>query len=61
MIKPIALKERDLFYIVHDAVEGRREIPAGTNNAVRYCIGHKIEYRDGKKVYVPVFVTEPFP
>ena len=59
LVKPIPVKEGDLFFIVHDAVEGRREIPAGASD-VRVCIGHKIGYRDGKPFYVPVYVARNF-
>ena len=48
------------FYIVYDAIEGRREIAPGTG-LVRICVGFKIESgASGKRTEVPVYRTEVF-
>ncbi|MBS3089714.1 hypothetical protein J4461_02415 [Candidatus Pacearchaeota archaeon] len=51
---------KDLFYIVHDAIEGRREIPVGAGK-VQICIGHYIE-RDkfGRRRDAPAYRTQTF-
>jgi hypothetical protein len=56
-----AWKQRNLFYIVHDAEQGRREIAPGTGK-VRVCVGHFIETdpTSGKKKYVPAYREQTF-
>lgn len=55
-----AFREKGLFYIVHDAELGRREIPPGTGE-VRICVGYKFEFgKFGEKVEVPVYKTKRF-
>ena len=53
-------RDRDLVYFVHDAIEGRREIRAGSGKVI-VCVGRKIERGEfGKQRYVPVYKTQTF-
>ena len=61
---PELLREANLEYhqrffpfFVHDAVEGRMEIPEGTGE-VQICVGLKKEYQNGLRVDVPVYQTK---
>ncbi len=57
---PIDLSKEN-FYIVHDAIQGRREIAPGTGE-VQVCVGfmYELDPITGKRKEVPVFRTDTF-